>query len=231
LSSPRLQADDRETEKKQRAAIVLKRLAKRYPQPESALTWSTPWELLVATALSAQCTDERVNMVTPALFAAWPDVQSMAEADPRDVERVIYSTGFYKNKTKNLIHAARTIVDHFAGQVPRTMEELITLGGVARKTANIILSNAFGIHEGIAVDTHVKRIALRLGLTESTNPIHVERDLMPLFPQQHWGNINHCLVLFGREVCNARSPRCNACEFHDICPQHGVKTRNNDDRS
>jgi endonuclease-3 len=223
LSSPRLQAGDREAEIKQRAAIVLKRLAKRYPQPKSALKWSTPWELLVATALSAQCTDERVNMVTPALFAAWPDVQSMAEADPREVEKVIYSTGFYKNKTKNLLHAARTIVDHFAGQVPETMEELITLGGVARKTANIILSNAFGIHEGIAVDTHVKRIALRLGLTESTNPIRVEKDLMPLFPQQHWGNINHSLVLFGREVCNARSPRCKACELHDVCPQHGVK--------
>jgi endonuclease-3 len=224
LSSPKPPADEQAAKRKQRAAIVRKRLAKRYPRPESALTWSSPWELLVATALSAQCTDERVNMVTPTLFATWPDVDSMAEADPKAVEKVIYSTGFYKNKTKNLIHAARTIRDHFGGQVPRTMEELITLGGVARKTANIILSNAFGIHEGIAVDTHVKRISLRLGLTESTNPTRIERDLMPLFPQPSWGNINHCLVLFGREVCRARSPQCEVCELLDICPRHGMTT-------
>ncbi len=221
MSSPEVHDNGQTTENEHRAGILLQRLAKRYPQPESALRWSTPWELLVATALSAQCTDERVNRVTPTLFATWPDVKAMAEADPREVEKIIYSTGFYRNKTRNLIQAARTIVDHFASRVPRTMEELITLGGVARKTANIILSNAFGIHEGIAVDTHVKRIARRLGLTESTNPIRIEKDLMPLFPRQHWGNINHFLVLFGREVCRARSPRCKACELLDICPRHG----------
>ena len=206
----------------QRAEIVSDRLAQRYPQPESALNWSTPWELLVATALSAQCTDERVNMVTPVLFATWPDVASMAGADPGEVEKVIYSTGFYKNKTKNLIHAARTIMENFAGQVPQTMQELITLGGVARKTANIVLSNAFDIHEGIAVDTHVKRISMRLGFTESTNPVRIEKDLMPLFPRNQWGDINHCMVLFGREVCKARGPLCGECELGDVCPRIGM---------
>jgi endonuclease-3 len=210
---------------RQRADTVLDRLLKRYPQPTSALNWSNPWELLVATALSAQCTDKRVNMVTPVLFARWPDIPSMAQADPGEVEKVIYSTGFYKNKAKNLIHAARTIMDRFGGKVPQTMAELITLGGVARKTANIILSNAFGIHEGIAVDTHVKRIAMRLGLTRSTNPIQVEKDLMPLFPREHWGNINHCLVLFGREVCKARGPLCEKCQLEDICPQTGIPSQ------
>ena len=176
----------------------------------------------MATALSAQCTDERVNMVTPVLFATWPDVASMAGADPGEVEKVIYSTGFYKNKTKNLIHAARTIMENFAGQVPQTMQELITLGGVARKTANIVLSNAFDIHEGIAVDTHVKRISMRLGFTESTNPVRIEKDLMPLFPQKQWGDINHCMVLFGREVCKARGPLCGECELGDVCPRIGM---------
>ncbi|GAU07654.1 endonuclease III [Desulfoplanes formicivorans] len=222
MNSSHKQNNQQPTEVQARAAIVLDRLLKRYPRPTSALNWSTPWELLVATALSAQCTDKRVNMVTPVLFARWPDVASMAQADPREVEKVIYSTGFYKNKAKNLIHAARTIMNTFAGQVPQSMAELITLGGVARKTANIILSNAFGIHEGIAVDTHVKRIALRLGLTESTNPIRVEKDLMPLVPRQHWGNINHCLVLFGRKVCKARGPLCTACDLTDICPRIGI---------
>ncbi len=197
-------------------------LAKRYPQPESELDWSTPWELLVATALSAQCTDKRVNMVTPHLFARWPDIPSMAKADPQEVEKVIYSTGFYKNKAKNLIHAATTIMENFAGEVPKTMKELITLGGVARKTANIVLSNAFGIHEGIAVDTHVKRITRRLGLTKATTPVQIEKDLMPLFPQKTWGDINHCLVLFGREVCKARGPLCTACDLEKVCPGVGL---------
>lgn len=204
--------------KKEQARIVLERLTKRYPSPESALHWSTPWELLVATALSAQCTDERVNMVTPVLFSRWPDVAAMAGANPKEVEKVIYSTGFYKNKTKNLLHAATTIMENFHGEVPHTMKELITLGGVARKTANIVLSNAFGIQEGIAVDTHVKRICFRLGLTTSTNPQVIEKELMPLFPRESWGDINHCLVLFGREVCPARKPHCSECELKDICP-------------
>ncbi len=211
--------------KKKQAHTVLVRLGERYPRPESELHWSTPWELLVATALSAQCTDARVNLVTPVLFARWPDVAAMAKADQKEVEKIIYSTGFYKNKTKNLLHAARTIMENFQGEVPRTMKELITLGGVARKTANIVLSNAFGIQEGIAVDTHVKRITFRLGLTTSVNPLVIEKELMPLFPRESWGDINHCFVLFGRQVCPARAPRCGECELEDICPRVGVKGR------
>jgi endonuclease-3 len=207
---------------RKRAAVVLERLSLRYPNPETALTWSTPWELLVATMLSAQCTDERVNKVTPNVFAKWPDIPSQAEADPTEVEDVVRSTGFFRNKAKNMIGAARMCLELHDSEVPRTMAELIRLPGVARKTANIVLSNAFNIHEGIAIDTHVKRISFRLGLTKSDNPTIIERDLMPLFPRPQWGDINHCLVLFGREVCRARKPVCGECELKDICPKHGV---------
>lgn len=207
---------------KKRAAVVLERLSRRYPSPETELTWSTPWELLVATMLSAQCTDERVNKVTPHVFARWPDIPSQARADLAEVEQAVHSTGFFRNKAKNMIGAARLCIDAYDGEIPRTMAELITLPGVARKTANIVLSNAFGIHEGIAIDTHVKRISFRLGLTKSDNPTIIERDLMPLFPRPKWGDINHCLVLFGRQVCRARKPMCGECELEDVCPKHGV---------
>jgi endonuclease-3 len=207
---------------KDRAREIHARLKRRYPAPAPALDWTDAWELLVATVLAAQCTDERVNKVTPVLFARWPDIPSLAEADVAEIEAVVRSTGFFRNKAKNLKAAARRIVDVYGGQVPRTMADLITLGGVARKTANIVLSNAFGVHEGIAVDTHVKRLAHRMGLTEHTDPVRIEKDLMPLFPRQAWGEINHYLVYFGREVCPARSPRCAACELDDICPKNGV---------
>ena len=205
-----------------RAEALRERLARRYPRPRTELSWSTPWELLVATILSAQCTDARVNMVTPGLFATWKTVEQMATADPAQIESVIRSTGFFRNKAKNLHASAVRIVTHFDGQVPRTMEEMLTLAGVARKTANVVLSNAFGVQAGIAVDTHVKRIAFRLGLTDQTNPDKVERDLLKLFPQQSWGAVNHYLVLFGREVCVARKPRCGGCELADLCPRIGV---------
>ncbi|SFJ31711.1 DNA-(apurinic or apyrimidinic site) lyase /endonuclease III [Desulfomicrobium apsheronum] len=205
-----------------RARAVRERLAQRYPAPRTELSWSTPWELLVATILSAQCTDARVNMVTPGLFATWKTVEQMAKADPAQIEGIIRSTGFFRNKAKNLHASAMRIVTEFGGQVPRTMEEMLTLAGVARKTANVVLSNAFGVHAGIAVDTHVKRISFRLGLTRQTNPDKVEQDLLKLFPQDSWGAVNHYLVLFGREVCTAHKPNCEACELDDICPRTGV---------
>ncbi|NDV20188.1 endonuclease III [Pseudodesulfovibrio sp. JC047] len=209
--------------KKERAKVIYARLSQRYPRPEPALTWSTPWELLVATALSAQCTDERVNKVTPVFFSQWPTIKDAAEADVTDIENVVHSTGFFRNKAKNIKAAAQRIMTEYDGEVPQTMAELITLGGVARKTASIVLSNAFGVNEGIAVDTHVKRLAFRLGLTTKTAPIPIEKDLMPLFPQEQWGDINHYLVFFGREICPARTPKCDICELNDICPKKGVK--------
>ena len=205
-----------------RARAVRERLARRYPTPRTELTWTTPWELLVATILSAQCTDRRVNTVTPQLFATWSTVEDMAGAEPAQIEAVIRSTGFFRNKAKNLHASAVKIVAQFGGQVPRTMEEMLTLPGVARKTANVVLSNAYGVQAGIAVDTHVKRISFRLGLTRQTSPDKVEQDLLGLFPRQSWGAVNHYLVLFGREVCVARKPRCGICELADLCPRTGV---------
>jgi endonuclease-3 len=205
-----------------RARAVRERLARRYPAPRTELTWTTPWELLVATILSAQCTDARVNTVTPELFATWSSVEEMAGAKPAQIEKVIRSTGFFRNKAKNLHASAVKIVAQFGGQVPRTMEEMLTLPGVARKTANVVLSNAYGVQAGIAVDTHVKRISFRLGLTRQTSPDKVEQDLLGLFPRQSWGAVNHYLVLFGREVCVARKPRCGICELADLCPRAGV---------
>ena len=209
--------------KKERATEIFNRLSKRYPAPKPALDYTNPWELLVATALSAQCTDERVNKVTPVFFERWPEIEDAAKADVAEIEDVVRSTGFFRNKAKNIKAAAQRIMSEYNGEVPRTMAELITLGGVARKTASIVLANAFGVNEGIAVDTHVKRLAFRMGLTTKTEPVQVEKDLMPLFPQDTWGDVNHLLVFFGREVCPARKPKCNICELNDICPKKGVK--------
>jgi len=209
--------------KKDRATEIFNRLSKRYPSPKPALDYTNPWELLVATALSAQCTDERVNKVTPVFFERWPEIKDAAEADVTEIEEVVRSTGFFRNKAKNIKAAAQRIMDDYNGEVPRTMAELITLGGVARKTASIVLANAFGVNEGIAVDTHVKRLAFRMGLTDKTEPVQVEKDLMPLFPREIWGDVNHLLVFFGREVCPARKPKCDICELNDICPKKGVK--------
>ena len=208
--------------RRQRADIILERLGKRYPSPKPELDHTTPWELLAATVLSAQCTDKRVNMVTPVLFSRWDGPAAMARADVAEVEEVVRTTGFFRNKAKNLVAAARLIEDEYGGEVPRTMKDLTRLPGVARKTANIVLSNAYGVHEGVAVDTHVKRLANRMGLTETDNVIQIERDLMELFPQPMWGDANHMLVLFGRQVCPARAPRCGECELDDVCPKIGV---------
>ncbi len=207
------------TSLKKRAALVQKALAAKYPEPETHLHAETPWQLLVAVVLSAQCTDARVNMVTPHLFARWPDAASLAGAPLVEVEEVIRSTGFYRNKAKNIVAAAQRVMQVYGGQVPNRLADLITLGGVARKTANVVLWSAFGINEGIAIDTHVGRIAFRLGLTKSTAPVTVEKDLMALFPQEEWGRVNHRMVWFGRHVCDARKPLCDVCEMHDFCPK------------
>lgn len=198
-------------------------LARRYPSPAPALDFANAWELLVATALAAQCTDARVNKVTPVLFGRWPAIADLAAADVLEIETVVRSTGFFHNKAKNIKAAAARIMAVYGGEVPRTMAELITLPGVARKTANIVLGSGCGINEGIAVDTHVKRIAFRLGLTKSDNPVAIEKDLMPLFEREQWSDINHFLVFFGREVCQARKPKCDACPLAGICPRKGIK--------
>ncbi|MFW6314372.1 MAG: endonuclease III [Desulfohalobiaceae bacterium] len=187
------------------------------------LLWDSPWQLLVATILAAQCTDRQVNKVTPELFSRWPGPKEMSQADPAQVAQVIRPTGFYRNKTKSLIQSAARIQEVYQGQVPRSMSELLTLPGVARKTANIVLSNAFGLQEGIAVDTHVGRITYRLGLTQSRDPRRIEQDLVLLFPEKDWGRINHLLVWFGREVCLARSPKCSKCELARICSKQGLQ--------
>ena len=209
-------------ERPEHAAAVLKRLRLRYPHPEPALDHTGPWELLTATVLAAQCTDARVNKVTPELFRRWPGPAELSRAGQDEIEDVIRSTGFFRNKAKNLKAAATLIMERFGGEVPRSMAELTTLPGVARKTANIVLSNSFGMHEGIAVDTHVTRLAFRLGFTESDNPLVIEKDLMPLFPREAWGDVNHFLVYYGREVCQARKPHCADCILADICPKNGV---------
>ncbi|QJT10667.1 endonuclease III [Oceanidesulfovibrio marinus] len=205
-----------------RAQEVLKRLGKRYAHPTSALTHHSPWELLVATVLAAQCTDERVNKVTPELFRRWPDPAALGQADVGAIEEVIHSTGFFRNKAKNLKATGQIVANEYGGELPKSLAELTKLPGVARKTANIILGHAFGINEGVAVDTHVKRLSFRLGFTESQDVKRIERDLMAVFPQDRWGNLNHYLVFLGREVCKARSPQCPECPLEDICPKNGV---------
>lgn len=212
------------TEKTKRAMTVLARLKKRYPEPETMLDHKNPWELLVATVLAAQCTDARVNTITPELFRRWPDPAALARAPQEELEDVIHAAGFYHSKAKNLIGAAKRVVEAYGGEVPHTLEELVTLPGVARKTANVVLWGGFGINEGLAVDTHVKRLSFRLGLTKNTEPVKIEQDLIKIFPREEWGDVNHRLVWFGRDVCDARRPACSECELYDLCPRKGVKT-------
>ena len=201
------------------AQLVLEALQQRYPHPRTHLDAQNAWELLVATVLAAQCTDARVNTVTPELFRRWPTPAALAEAPIEELEAVIRPTGFYHSKAKNLLGAARRVCEVFDGQIPQSIEDLITIPGVARKTANVVLFGAFGINEGLAVDTHVKRIAYRLGLTDETDPVPIERDLMKLFPREEWGDVNHRMVWFGREVCDARKPLCDTCEMLPFCPR------------
>ncbi len=201
---------------------IMRLLHEAYPDACCELNYSTPLELLVATMLSAQCTDERVNMVTPALFKKYPNAKAYVEADIDDLQEAIRSTGFYRNKSKNLQNACRMLVEEYDGQVPDTMEELVKLPGVARKTANVVLGNAFHKAEGIAVDTHVKRLANRLALTEETKPDKIEQDLMKLAPQDVWTDVSHLLIFHGRRICSAKKPDCAACTISHLCPSATV---------
>ncbi|MEM6519952.1 MAG: endonuclease III [Cyanobacteria bacterium P01_D01_bin.71] len=203
--------------KKQRALETLARLKQLYPNATCSLNYETPTQLLVATILSAQCTDERVNLVTPALFERFPDADAMAAADLAEIETLVRSTGFYRNKAKNIQGACRKIVTEFGGEVPRTMAELTSLPGAARKTANVVLAHAFGINAGVTVDTHVKRLSRLMGFTKHTDPKKVEQDLMKLIPQPDWENWSIRLIYHGRAVCNARKPACDRCELADLC--------------
>ena len=206
----------------ERAQAILDRLRGVFPQAAPALAFTSAYELLVATVLAAQCTDARVNLVTPEFFRRWPDPSALSRAPVAEVETVIHSTGFFRQKAKNLVAAAAMLTERHGGQLPASMEALTALPGVARKTANIVLSNALGVNAGIAVDTHVKRLSFRLGLTTSDVPTIIERDLMPLFPRPAWGEINHLLVMHGRETCQARKPKCSTCVLSDICPKLGL---------
>ncbi len=201
-----------------RARRIAPVLAELYPDLSISLDWETPLQLLVATILSAQCTDERVNLTTPALFARYPDARAYAEADREELEELVRSTGFYRNKAKHIQEMAARLVDEHGGEVPRTMEELTALPGVARKTANVVLSNAFDTHVGVVVDTHVKRVANRLGLTDETAPEKVERDLMEVLPPEAWHPFAWRLILHGRTRCAARKPDCEGCEISSECP-------------
>lgn len=207
---------------KARALEVFRRLVIEYPDVRCELDYSTPFQLLAATILSAQCTDKRVNMVTPELFSRYPDPESLAGADPTELEALIRPTGFFRNKTKSLIGMANALVDRFGGEVPRSMEELVTVPGAGRKTANVVLGTAFNQPEGVVVDTHVGRVSRRLGLIKDTDPVRAERALMRLFPREDWTPLSHLLIFHGRRVCLARRPRCAECVLNDICPSSEV---------
>jgi len=204
--------------KKDRALELLSRLKQIYPDAPCSLDYETPVQLMVATMLAAQCTDARVNKVTPALFAQFPDAAAMAGADVAELEELVRSTGFYRNKAKNIQAACHKIMTEFGGEVPQTMAGLTSLPGVARKTANVVLAHAFDIHEGVTVDTHVKRLSGLLGLTKQTEPVKIEQDLMKVLPRPDWENWSIRLVYHGRAVCSARSPQCSRCDLLDICP-------------
>jgi endonuclease-3 len=199
------------------AATIYDRLAAHYPDAHCALDFRTPFQLLIATILSAQCTDKRVNMVTPALFARYPTPSSLATAEAEELQEIIKSTGFFRNKAKSLIGMATALSAH-GDEVPRAMDGLVALPGVGRKTANVILGNAFGRNDGVVVDTHVGRVAHRLGLTNHSDPVNIERDLMKLIAQEDWTMLSHLLIEHGRQICAARRPKCEICFLNDLCP-------------
>lgn len=209
---------EKKAERRERVEEIIRRLWEEYPDATTSLKHSNPYELLVATILSAQCTDERVNMVTPELFERYPTPEELAGARPEDVEEIIRSTGFYRQKTRSLLGMAESVVEDHDGEVPSTMKELVRLRGVGRKTANVVLGNAFGKDEGVVVDTHVKRISGRLGLTRETTPEKIEEDLMALVPETSWTYLPHLFIFHGRAVCKAPTPLCPDCVIADLCP-------------
>jgi endonuclease-3 len=200
------------------ASEVFEKLFALYPDAHCELDYQNAYQLLVATILSAQCTDQRVNMVTPTLFARYPGPAALAVAKQEDVEEIIRSTGFFRNKARNLIGMAGAVVDRHGGDIPATMNDLVQLPGVGRKTANVVLGNACGINEGVVVDTHVQRLANRLGLTSEGDPVRIEQDLMKLYDRDRWTLLSHLLIWHGRRVCHARKPRCADCTLNSICP-------------
>jgi len=209
---------DTERDNKNRVLKIIELLEKEHSDAKIALDYADPLELLVATILSAQCTDKRVNIVTKVLFKKYRKPEDYANADLEELEEDIRSTGFYRNKARNIIKCCQILVDKFNSQVPRTMEELVELPGVARKTANIVLSNAYGVVEGIAVDTHVRRLARRLGLSQHENPNKIENDLMEIVPKGRWKRITDLLIFHGRRICAARRPKCGVCDLNKLCP-------------
>jgi endonuclease III len=204
------------------ALEVLSRLKREYPDAHTELDYETPLQLLMATILSAQCTDKRVNMVTPLLFKTYPTAAALADAPPEKLEEIIKSTGFFRNKTKSLIGLGKALVERHNGEVPDSMDALVKLPGVGRKTANVVLGNAFLKNEGVVVDTHVARVSHRLGLTRETDPVKIEQDMMPLFPREDWALLSHLLIFHGRRVCEARRPKCEICVLNDICPSSTI---------
>jgi endonuclease-3 len=205
-------------DKKEMVLKIIELLEEEYPTAKTHLRYNSPLEILVATILSAQCTDKRVNLVTHSLFKKYKTAEDYADADLTELEQDIKSTGFYRNKAKNIKNAGRMLVEKFDSRVPNMMEEIVELPGVARKTANIVLSNAYGIIVGIAVDTHVRRLSYRLGLTENKNPKYIEKDLMQIVPRSQWKRITNLLISHGRNVCKARKPKCKSCLLNKICP-------------
>ncbi len=210
------------SDKKQQTNEVIKRLKKMYPDAHCALIHSNAFELLVATILSAQCTDNRVNIVTATLFRKYRGPQDYLEVEAKEIGEDIKSINFFNNKAKNIRAMCEKLVENFKGEVPKTMDELLTLNGVARKTANVVLGNAFGIASGVVVDTHVSRLSQRLGLTEATTPEKIEKDLAELVPKKNWVMFPHWMIFHGRQVCNARKPKCEECQLAEICPKAGV---------
>jgi endonuclease III len=210
------------SDKKKRTDEIIKRLKKEYPDAHCALNHTNAFELLVATILSAQCTDDRVNIVTEMLFRKYRVPQDFLDVSQEELAHDLKSINFFNNKTKSIQGASAKIVENFSGEVPRTMDELLTLNGVARKTANVVLGNAFGIASGVVVDTHVSRLSQRLGLTEEKTPEKIEKDLSELVPQKHWVMFPHWLITHGRKICNARKPKCAECVLEDVCPKIGL---------
>ena len=204
-------------ERKERVAEILRRLDKMYPGATCALHHKGPWQLLVATILSAQCTDKRVNEVTPGLFAKYPTPADFAAVRPEVLAQDIRSTGFFNNKAKSIVGAAKRVMTAFGGEVPRTMEEMRTIPGAARKTANVVLGTAYGIASGVVVDTHVQRLSKRLDLSKNTDPVKIEQDLMKIIPREKWILFSHQLILHGRAQCQARGPKCGECDLNSLC--------------